>query len=92
MSESIKLSDIVKLSDIIAGTIAMLIALLYITPDSPWFGRKVALIIVALVGLSAGWYSARERHWMMKIFLYAGIMVLCILVADLSFQLIQKLG
>ncbi len=85
------MSKHVKLSDIIAGTIAMLIALLYITPESSWSGEKVLIIAVAFIGLFSGWYVAKERHWIMKIFLYAGMMVLCILVADLSFQLVIRL-
>lgn len=85
------MNSIIKLSDIIAGTGAMLIALLYITPDAASMGSKFLLIAAALAGLGSGWYVARERHWIMKIFLYAGMMVLCIFVVDLSIQAALKL-
>lgn len=73
----------VKLSDLIAGVLASVIALLYLAPESSWQGQKIALIIAGIVGLGSGWYMSRQRHWIMKIFLYAGMMVLCIFVADL---------
>lgn len=86
------MNSIIKLSDIIAGTGAMLIALLYITPDTAWIGSKFLLIAAAFAGLASGWYVAKERHWIMKIFLYAGMMVLCIFVVDLSIQTVIKLA
>ena len=84
------MSSIIKLSDIIAGTGATLIALLYIAQDSPWAGTRFILIAAAIAGLGSGWYVARERHWMMKIFLYAGMMVLCIFCVDLTLKTILK--
>ena len=85
------MDSIIKLSDIIAGTGASLIALLYIAPDQEWIGAKYVLIIAALAGLYSGWHVAKDRHWIMKIFLYAGMMVLCILVVDLLLQTSLKL-
>lgn len=83
-------NSIVKISDIVAGTSAMLIAILYITPEADMSGGKIFLIIASLIGLGSGWYVARGRHWIMKIFLYAGMMVLCILVADLLARITQQ--
>ncbi len=80
------MNALIKVSDIVAGTGAMLIALLYIAPDPTWMGTRYILIATALVGLYSGWHVARERHWIMKIFLYAGMMVLCILLVDLTIQ------
>ena len=90
-SPTFDLSRYVKLSDIIGGTGAMLIALLYIAPESVWAGTRFLLIATSIAGLGSGWYVARERHWIMKIFLYAGMMVLCILVVDLILQTTLKL-
>jgi hypothetical protein len=75
--------SIIKLSDIIGGTIAMLVALPYITQQPMWLGERVTMIAAALVGLGAGWYVAQDRHWIVKIFLYTGIMLLATLVANL---------
>lgn len=83
-------NSIVKISDIVAGTGAMLIALLYITPEADMSGGKVFLLVASLVGLGSGWYVARGRHWIMKIFLYAGMMVLCILIADLLSRITRQ--
>ena len=80
------MNALIKVSDIVAGTGAMLIALLYIALDPEWMGTRYILIATALVGLYSGWHVARERHWIMKIFLYAGMMVLCILLVDLTIQ------
>ncbi len=80
------MDSIIKLSDIIAGTGAALIALLYITPEPEWVGERYILIAAALVGLYSGWHVGKDRHWIMKIFLYAGMMVLCILIVDLFLQ------
>ena len=85
------LSTYVKLSDIIGGTGAMLIALLYIAPHSPWAGTRSLLTAAAIAGLGSGWYVARERHWIMKIFLYAGMMVLCIFIVGFILQTTLKL-
>ncbi len=79
---------IVKISDLVAGTAATLIAILYITPEADLSVGKVLLIIASIAGLGSGWYVARGRHWIMKVFLYAGMMVLCIMVADLLVRLI----
>ena len=85
------MNSIVKLSDIIAGTAATLIAILYIAPEASWFGSRVMLIIASLAGLASGWYVSQERHWIMKLFLYAGMMVLCIFIVDIAQRLILKL-
>ena len=85
------LSRYIKLSDIIGGTGAMLIAILYIAPEPAWIGAKVLLIAASLAGLGSGWYVARGRHWIMKFFLYAGMMVLCIFAVDLTVQTVLKL-
>ena len=85
------MNALIKLSDIIAGTGAMLIALLYIAPPPEWIGTRYILIVTALVGLYSGWHVARERHWIMKIFLYAGMVVLCILVVDLAQRFVLQL-
>ena len=69
----------------------MLIAILYIAPESVWVGTRFVLIAASSAGLLSGWYVARERHWIMKIFLYAGMMVLCIFTVDLILQSILKL-
>lgn len=82
---------LIKLSDIIAGTIASLIAILYIAPESTWAGSRLLLIIASVVGIVWGWRTSRERHWIMKIFLYAGMVVLCILVVDLTQRFVLQL-
>ncbi len=79
---------IVKISDLVAGTGALLIAILYITPEADLSVGKVLLIVASIIGLGSGWYVAQGRHWIMKIFLYAGMMVLCILISDLLVRLI----
>ncbi len=82
---------IIKLSDIIGCTIAMMAALPYITPQPIFPGERIAMIAAALIGLYGGWFASRERHWILKIFLYTGIMLLSLLVVDLVVEGLQLL-
>lgn len=81
----------IKLSDIIGGTIAMIAALPYVTPQPIWAGERIAMIAAALLGLCGGWYVAQERHWILKIFLYTGIMLLSLFVVDLIVEVLRLL-
>lgn len=83
--------SIIKLSDIIGGTIAMIAALPYVTPQPIWAGERLAMILAALIGLYGGWYVARERHWILKIFLYTGIMLLSLFLVDLAVEVLRLL-
>ena len=81
-----------KTADIIAGTIAVLLAIPNLNVDEAWSLEKLVLVVLIVAGLATGWYMAQNRYWMLKIFLYAGIMTLYMLVARLAFHMFGVLG
>ena len=76
-----------KTADIIAGTLAVLLAIPNLNVQEGWSNEKAVLLVLIIAGLASGWYLAQNRYWMLKIFFYAGIMTLYLLVARLIFSL-----
>lgn len=76
-----------KTADIIAGAIAVLLALPNLNIDTPVTLEHIVLIALVVIALPAGWYVAQGKYWMLKIFLYSGIMLLFLLIARLLFSL-----
>ena len=81
-----------KTADIIAGTIAVLLAIPNLNVQDGWSIEKAVLIVLILAGLATGWYMAQNRYWMLKIFFYSGIMMLYMLVARLAFHMFNLLA
>ena len=82
----------IKVSDMIAGVIAAFVALVYVTPQHLVPAERIALIAAALVGLYAGWRFGQDRHWIPKIFLYVGAMLMSLLVVDVLVALALNAG
>ena len=83
------MKSLIKVSDMVAGVAAALVALPYITPQHLPPVERFALIGATLAGFVLGWYLARERHWIVKIFMYVGAMLLSLLVVDLIVEIIK---
>ncbi len=80
------LRSVLKTADIVAGAIAVLLALPGLDTPSGSVPERIVLIVVMAVSLVTAWFVARNRYWMIKIFLYAGIMLLFTLIARLLFH------
>ena len=83
------LRRIVKTADIVAGAIAVLLALPNLDTQTDWHIERVTLSVLVVAALITGWKISQNRYWMLKIFLYAGVMVLYMLLARLSFYLLS---
>lgn len=80
------------MADIIAGTLAVLIAIPNLNVDEGLSLEKVLLVVLIVAGLATGWYISQNRYWMLKIFFYVGIMSLYMLIARLAFHLLRVFG
>lgn len=81
-----------KTADIIAGTIAVLMAIPNLNVVEGWSLEKIVLLLLIVAAIPTGWYVAQDKYWMLKIFLYAGIMMLFMVVARLGFHMMAVLG
>lgn len=81
-----------KTADIIAGTIAVLLAIPNLNVVDGWSTEKLILLLLIIPGLATGWYMAQNKYWMVKIITYAGIMMLFMLVARLAFHMLGILA
>ena len=80
----------VKVSDLLAGAIAAFVALVYVTPQHLPPFERIALIAATIIGLVGGWHFAKDRHWIVKIFLYVGAMLLSLTVIDLLVAIVNR--
>ena len=78
-----------KTADIIAGAIAVLLAVPNLTTSGPFTANHIVLIALIVVALITGWFMGRGKYWMLKIFFSAGIMLLFMLVARLAFAMLE---
>jgi|GEM_PF-4228321 len=85
-SNSNPIKSNLKTADIIAGTIAVLLAIPNLNVHDGWSMEKIVLLALIVVAIATGWYVAQNRYWMLKIFFYAGIMMLYMLLARLAFH------
>ncbi|MBX2822350.1 MAG: hypothetical protein KTR29_21825 [Rhodothermaceae bacterium] len=85
-SKSNPIKSNLKTADIIAGTIAVLLAIPNLNVHDGWSMEKIVLLALIVVGIATGWYVAQNRYWMLKIFFYSGIMMLYMLLARLAFH------
>ena len=91
-SNSNPIKSNLKTADIIAGTIAVLLAIPNLNVHDGWSMEKIVLLVLIVVAIATGWYVAQNRYWMLKIFFYAGIMMLYMLLARLAFHFMGLLA
>lgn len=73
----------ITLSDIIAGAVGVLIVLPDIIDQRSSVEERIAVIASLLVGLLISWKFTRDRHWIMKTLLFAGICLIGAVAAQL---------
>ena len=91
-SNSNPIKSNLKTADIIAGTIAVLLAIPNLNVHDGWSMEKIVLLALIVIAIATGWYVAQNRYWMLKIFFYAGIMMLYMLLARLAFHFMGLLA
>ena len=81
----------ITVSDMIAAVAAAFVALPYVTPQHLPAYERFALLFATLIGFGLGWHFAKERHWILKIFLYIGMMLLSLTLVDLAVEIVTRL-
>ena len=82
----------IKTADIVAGAIAVLLAVPNLNLAASFNATHIILIVLIFVALIAGWFMGRGKYWMLKIFLSAGVMLFFMLIARIGFSIFENLA
>ena len=81
----------IRVSDMVAGAIAVLLVVPYVAPRVLTNAERVAFAAVTIVSLVVCWMKTEpERHWIYKVFVYAGVTLLLVMLVSLSFALVPQ--
>ncbi|MEZ4703060.1 MAG: hypothetical protein R2834_22220 [Rhodothermales bacterium] len=76
----------IKVSDILAGAIGILIVLPEFVDQRNSIEERLAVAAALMIGLLLSWHFTRGIHWILKSILFAGICLLSALIAQLAIR------
>ena len=82
----------IKTADIVAGTIAVLLAVPNLNLTSSFNVTHIILVVLILLALITGWFMGRDKYWMLKIFFSAGVMLFFMLLARIGISIFEDLA